>query len=204
MSLLSSTVSITRYNVNGKFESKIIDTIADGLSRNTIRDIDQQVIDKAAGWTSFDRPFQPDFSGSSFVYGNYFVFSLRIDKKNIAAKVLKKHYTIEAARRMSQSGRDYLSKTEKRAIKENVRNALFLKVPATPHIYDVVWNYEDASLWFFTNLKAANEEFETLFSKSFRLSVIRIFPYTAAEMSSDLTNSQHDELQIISATPFVK
>jgi len=204
MSLLSSTVSITRYNVNGKFESKIIDTIADGLSRNTIRDIDQQVIDKAAGWTSFDRPFQPDFSGSSFVYGNYFVFSLRIDKKNIAAKVLTKHYTVEAARRMSQSGRDYLSKTEKRAIKENVRNALFLKVPATPHVYDVVWNYEEASLWFFTNLKAANEEFETLFSKSFRLSVIRIFPYTAAETSSDLTNSQHDELQIISPTPFVK
>ena len=203
MSLLSSTVSITRYNVNGKFESKIIDTVADGLSRNTIGDIDQQVIDKAAGWTSFDRPFQPAFSGSSFVYGNYFVFSLRIDKKNVAAKVLKKYYTIEAARRMSQSGRDYLSKTEKRAIKENVRNALFLKVPATPHIYDVVWNYEEASLWFFTNLKAANEEFETLFSKSFRLSVIRIFPYTAAEMYSDLTNSQHDELQKISSTEFI-
>lgn len=203
MSLLSSTVSITRYNVNGKFESKIIDTVADGLSRNTIGDIDQQVIDKAAGWTSFERPFQPDFSGSSFVYGNYFVFSLRNDKKNIAAKVLKKHYTIEAARRLSQSGRDYLSKTEKRAIKENVRNSLFLKVPATPHIYDVVWNYEEASLWFFTNLKAANEEFETLFSKSFRLSVIRIFPYTAAEISSDLTNSQQDELQKISPTQFI-
>jgi DNA recombination-dependent growth factor C len=204
MSLLSSTVSITQYNVNGKFESQIIDTVADGLSRNTIKDIDQQVIDKAAGWTSFDKPFQPDFSGSSFVYGNYFVFSLRIDKKNIAAKVLKKHYTIEAARRMSQSGRDYLSKTEKRAIKENVRNALFLKVPATPHIYDVVWNYEEASLWFFTNLKAANEELETLFSKSFRLSMIRIFPYTAADISSNLTNSQRDELQKISPTQFVK
>ena len=204
MSLLSSTVSITQYNVNGKFESQIIDTVADGLSRNTIKDIDQQVIDKAAGWTSFDKPFQPDFSGSSFVYGNYFVFSLRIDKKNVAAKVLKKHYTIEAARRMSQSGRDYLSKTEKRAIKENVRNALFLKVPATPHIYDVVWNYEEASLWFFTNLKAANEELETLFSKSFRLSMIRIFPYTAADISSNLTNSQRDELQKISPTQFVK
>jgi DNA recombination-dependent growth factor C len=204
MSLLSSTVSITQYNVNGKFESQIIDTVADGLSRNTIKDIDQQVIDKAAGWTSFDKPFQPDFSGSSFVYGNYFVFSLRIDKKNVAAKVLKKHYTIEAARRMSQSGRDYLSKTEKRAIKENVRNALFLKVPATPHIYDIVWNYEEASLWFFTNLKAANEELETLFSKSFRLSMIRIFPYTAADISSNLTNSQRDELQKISPTQFVK
>ena len=204
MNLTSSTVSITQYKVNGQFESQIIDTVADGLSRNTIKDIDQQVIDKAAGWTSFEKPYQPDFSGSSFVYGNYFVFSLRVDKKNIAARVLKKHYTIEAARRMSQSGRDYLSKTEKRVVKENVRNALYLKVPATPHIYDVAWNYEEASLWFFTNLKAANEELETLFSKSFHLSIIRIFPYTAADISSNLTNSQRDELQKISPTQFVK
>ncbi|MEJ2284394.1 MAG: exonuclease, partial [Desulfobacterales bacterium] len=62
MSLSSSTVSITQYKINGKFESHIIDTVADGLSRNTIKDIDQQVIDNAAGWTSFEKPFQPDFS----------------------------------------------------------------------------------------------------------------------------------------------
>ncbi|MEE4263071.1 MAG: exonuclease [Desulfobacteraceae bacterium] len=204
MSLSSSTVSITQYNVQGQYNSRVIDTVADGLTKNTISDIDQQVLDKAVGWTSFDKPFQPDFSGSNFVYGNYFVFSLRIDKKNIAAKVLKKHYTIEAARRMAESGRDYLSKTEKKIIKDHVLNALSLRIPATPNIYDVVWNYEESSLWFFSNLKAANEELETLFSKSFRLSVIRIFPYTAADISSNLTDSQRDELQNISPTQFVK
>ena len=203
MSISSSKVSITQYNVQGKLNSQIIDTIADGLTKHTIADIDQQVLEKAVGWTSFDKPFQPDFSGSSFVYGNYFVFSLRIDKKNIAAKVLKKHYTLEAARRMSESGRDYLSKTEKRMVKDHVQNALCLRIPATPNIYDVVWNFEESSLWFFSNLKAANEELETLFSKSFRLSLIRIFPYTAADISSNLTDSQRDELQKISPTPFV-
>ena len=203
MSLSSNTVSITQYNVQGQYNSRVIDTIADGLTKNTISDIDQQVLDKAVGWTSFDKPFQPDFSGSAFVYGNYFIFSLRIDKKNIPAKVLKKHYTIEATRRMAESGRDYLSKTEKKMIKDHVLNALSLRIPATPNIYDVVWNYEDSSLWFFSNLKAANEELETLFSKSFRLSIIRIFPYTAADISSNLTDSQRDELQQISPTQFV-
>ena len=203
MSLSSNTVSITQYNVQGQYNSRVIDTIADGLTKNTISDIDQQVLDKAVGWTSFDKPFQPDFSGSAFVYGNYFIFSLRIDKKNIPAKVLKKHYTIEAARRMVESGRDYLSKTEKKMIKDHVLNALSLRIPATPNIYDVVWNYEESSLWFFSNLKAANEELETQFSKSFRLSIIRIFPYTAADISSNLTDSQRDGLQQISPTQFV-
>ncbi|MBW2443634.1 MAG: recombination-associated protein RdgC [Deltaproteobacteria bacterium] len=204
MSLASSSVSITRYNVQGQYKSRVIDTIADGLKRHAIADIDQQVADKAVGWTSFDKPFQPDFGGSAFVYGNYFVFSLRIDKKNIAAKVLKKHYTIEAARRMAESGRDFLSKAEKKMIKDHVLNSLSLRIPATPNIYDVVWNYEAASLWFFSNLKAANEELETLFAKSFGLSIIRIFPYTAADLASNLTASQRDDLQKISPTGFVK
>ena len=204
MSISSSKVSITQYNVQGKLNSQIIDTIADGLTKHTIADIDQQVLERAVGWTSFDKPFQPEFSGSSFVYGNYFVFSLRIDKKNIAAKILKKLYTIEAARRMSESGRDYLSKTEKKLVKDHVQNALCLRIPATPNIYDVVWNFEESSLWFFSNLRAANEELETFFSKSFRLSLIRIFPYTAADIYSNLKDSQRDELLNISPTQFIK
>jgi hypothetical protein len=204
MGLTSSSISITRYNVQGHYKSRVIDTVADGLKRYTIADIDQQVLDKAVGWTSFDKPFQPDFGGSAFIYGDYFVFSLRIDKKNITAKVLKKHYTIEASRRMAESGRDFLSKAEKKMIKDHVLNALSLRIPATPHIYDVVWNYEAASLWFFSNLKAANQELETLFAKSFGLSIIRIFPFTAANLASNLTDSQRDDLQKISPTQFVK
>ena len=88
MSLLSSSVSITRYSVKGKIKAPIIENLTNGLIKNTISEIDNHVSDKAVGWTSFDKPFQPDFSGSSFVYGNYFVFSLRIDKKKIASKVL--------------------------------------------------------------------------------------------------------------------
>jgi len=204
MSILSGTVSITRYKVQGKINAPIIDNISDGLRSNTILEIDNQISDKSIGWTSFDKPFQPDFDGSSFVYGNYFVFALRIDKKNIAAKVLKKHYTIEVAKRMADSGRDFLSKNEKKLVKEHVISQLSVRIPATPHIYDLVWNYEDSMIWFFSNLKAANEELETLFSKSFNLSLIRLFPYTAAQLSADLSDSQLDELQKISPTQFIK
>jgi hypothetical protein len=204
MSLLSNSASITRYKVNGKIKSPVLETVTNGLTNNTISEIDNQVSDMAVGWTSFEKPFQPDFSGSIFVYGNYFVFSLRIDKKNIASKILKKQYTVEAAKRLADSGREYLSKSEKKMIKDHVINTLCLRVPATPNIYDLVWNYEDSSVWFFSNLKAANEELETLFSKSFDLSLIRIFPYTAAYLSSELSDSLRDELQQTSPTHIFK
>ena len=204
MSLFSSSASITRYKVHVKMKPPVLETVANGLTKNTISDIDNQIPDMAVGWTSFEKPFQPDFSGSIFVYGNYFVFSLRIDKKNIAPKILKKLYAVEAAKRLADSGREYLSKTEKKMIKDHIINALSLRIPATPNIYDLVWNYEDSSVWFFSNLKAANEKLETLFSKSFDLSLIRMFPYTTAYLSADLSDSQRDELQQISPTHFFK
>jgi DNA recombination-dependent growth factor C len=202
MGILSASVSVTRYQVQGKIKAPVTENITNGLKDNTIAEIDNQISEKSVGWTSFDKPFQPNFEGSSFVYGSYFVFSLRIDKKNITPKVLKKQYTIEAAKRMAESGRDYLSKAEKKLVKDHVISGLCLRIPATPNVYDLVWNHEDSSVWFFTNLKAANEELETLFSKSFGLSLIRMFPYTAAELSSGLSNTQRDELQKISLTQF--
>ena len=200
MSLLSNFASITRYKVHGKMKSPVLENVADGLAKNTISEIDNQISDMAVGWTSFEKPFQPDFSGSLFVYGEYFVFSLRIDKKNIASKILKKHYTVEAAKRLADSGREYLSKSEKKMIKDHVINTLSLRIPATPNIYDLVWHHEDSTVWFFSNLKAANEELETLFSKSFDLSLIRMFPYTSTFLSTDISDSQRDELDKISPT----
>jgi len=85
MSLLSGTVSITRYKVLGKIEAPITENIANGLVSNTIAEIDNQISDIAIGWTSFDKPFQPNFGGSSFVYGsvlciNRLLFLLRFSR----------------------------------------------------------------------------------------------------------------------------
>ena len=204
MGLLSSSVSITRYKVQGKLESPVLDTIAGGLTQFAVSEIDEDASDKAVGWTSFRNPYQPDFGGSSFVYGNYMVFALRIDKKSISPKVINKHTAKEMAKRMEKEGRDFLSRNEKKMIKDHVMNVLTLRIPATPNVYDVVWNYEESDLWFFTNLKAANEELETLFSQSFRLTLFRLFPYTMAELTAALSDSERDRLNNLSPSQFSK
>ena len=202
MSVLAASNSITRYRVEGRLKGPIMETVAAGLKKNVISEIDDHVSDKAVGWTSFEKPYQPDFSGSTYVYGTYLVFALRIDKKTIPSKMFKKHYMIESAQRLADGGRQYLSRNEKQTIKDHVINQLNLKVPATPNVYDIIWNYEDSVLWFFSNLKAANEELETLFLRSFDLSLIRVIPYTAAYFDTDLTASEKDLLLKLSPTNF--
>ena len=202
MGLLSSTVSITRYKVDGELEQPILENLRIGLKKDVFSEIDDQISEKAVGWTSFDSPYKPDFNGSSHVIGNYFVFSLRIDKKILPGKIIKKHTALETEKRLTQVGRGYLTANEKKLVKEHVLNMLSLRIPATPNIYDLLWNYEASSLWFFTNLKGANEDLETLFLKSFDLGLIRLFPYTSADITAGLSNKEKDVLLKLSPSVF--
>ncbi len=202
--LLSSTVAITRYRVEGKLKGPILETVARSLKEHAIPEIDGGPSDKTVGWTSFDRPFDPDFAGSSFVIGTYFVFSLRIDRRTIPPKVLRKHCAIETAKRLAKSGRQFVSREEKNMIRDHVTNVLTLRIPATPHLFDLIWSYEDAYVWFFSTQKSANEELETLFLKSFNLSLIRLFPFTTADLAMALSDRQRDVLVKLSATNFLE
>lgn len=204
MGLLSSSVSVTRYKVEGKPAEPVLETVADGLRKNVILEIDKDIAEKSVGWTSFETPFKPDFEGSSFVIGTYLIFSLRIDKKAIPSKIVKKLFDEEIAKRLAETGRERLSRPEKQAVRENVLNSLSLRIPATPSMYDLVWSMEEEWLWFFSNQKAANEELETLFSKSFDLSLVRLFPYTAADLTAGLSDADRVLLSELSPARFTE
>jgi recombination associated protein RdgC len=202
MGLLSSAVSITRYRVEGKIESPVTEAVAKALKRNAISDIDENAAEKSVGWTSFGNPFTPNFEGSYFSFGSLFVFALRVDRKSIPAKLLKKFLTIETSKRLEKTRRRFLSKDEKKALKEKVITDLAMRVPSTPNVYDLIWNYEKADVCFFSNLRSSNEELESLFKQSFNLTLIRIFPYTAADLMSDLSDHERDVLISLSPTRF--
>jgi len=204
MGILSSTVSITPYRVEGKMDQPIMETVARGLKKNAIEDIDKDSADRAVGWACFNEPFSVDFDQHPFLIGTHFVFSMRIDKKTIPAKVVTKYHALEMEKRLKNSGREFLSKTEKKEIKDQVIHMLSMRIPPTPNIYDLVWNYESEELWFLSNLKTANEELETLFTRSFKLKLIRLFPYTMAVLASPLGDAEKDAVNQFTPTRFTE
>lgn len=200
MGILTGTAAITRYRVDGDIREPVLETVAKGLKKHAVKDIDAEPTEKIVGWTSFEDPFKAYFEGSSFSIGTDMVFSLRIDKKTIPKKIVKKYIALEEAKVLADTGREHLSANEKQMIKDHVVNVLTLRIPATPNYYDVLWKYEEAEVWFFSNQKSANEELESLFAQSFGPALIRLFPYTMANLTAGLSDQEMDNLAVLSPT----
>lgn len=205
MPLFSSSIAITRYKVSGTLEAPVNDKILAALKQNSIDALVNDDTTKVIGWTSLEKPYQPYFDDFSFVYANYLAFALRVDKKTIPPKLVKQQFTMECEKKLSQTGREYLSANEKKEIREHVTLSLGMRIPAIPDIYELVWQHESQSLYFFSNLKSANEDLEHLFNHSFNLKLIRMFPYTYATLTSELNSSEmdaFDNLKSINATDY--
>ena len=56
MRLLSASNSITRYRIEGRLKKPVMETVAAGLKKNAISEIDDDASEKAVGWTSFEKP----------------------------------------------------------------------------------------------------------------------------------------------------
>jgi recombination associated protein RdgC len=199
MGLISASHSICRYHIDGKIDDSPLVEIKKGLILNSMPVQENYYDELSAGWTPFESPYNPDFEKYPFQFGIYFVFSLRIDKKSIPKNLIQKHVAIEIAKKMEKSEQDFISKAEKKEIKEMVVDILMQKIPANPTIYEILWNYETNTLYFFSTQKAANALFETIFYKSFNLKPIRLFPYTLVETRSKFSDTQKDK--VMSLTP---
>lgn len=202
MGLMSTSVSVSRFRVEGNLEKPEMEAVAKGLKENALSEIEDAAAEKTVGWTPFRTPYRPLFEDRSFVVGEYLVFSLRIDRKSIPSKVLKKEIADASTKRLAESGRLYLSRSEKKMIRDEVAHRLILRIPATPNLYDLIWSLDRRFVWFFSTLKSANEELETLFAKSFRLTLVRLFPFTMGDLTAGLSDTERDSLERISPTQF--
>ena len=74
MGILSSSVSITQYYVEGSLPDPLIETIAKGLKKFTVEEIDNESSDKAIGWACFNNPFSTNFDECPISNRNPFCF----------------------------------------------------------------------------------------------------------------------------------
>lgn len=203
MSLTSTSASITRFRVFGEL-NKPLEAVLSGLEKFSInRQTEENDAEERFGWTCAESPYTPDFGGC-FSIGSYFVFSLRVDKKTVPAKLVQQKITETLKKRMEQREDKSLSKAETKEIKTQVKQMLISNAPFVPTTYDLFWDYEAATVYLLSNNKAVCEKLEDMFSKSFGLRLVHLFPFTIADLTFDLIESQRKNLHSQQATNFTE
>lgn len=177
MGILSGQATTTRYKLDGELSAE---AVIEGIKKFRFPEIEDDTAEYMSGWASPVNAFVPDFDSEILNACGYLVFTLRIDKKNIPSSSIKKYVALESDRRIKQPGKEFLSKAEKKEIKEQVTEMLSRKIPLQPDLFDVLVDLNEGVVSLFTSSQSISDAFETLFYKSFSVRLIRLFPFTLA------------------------
>lgn len=203
MSLTSTSASITRFRVFGEL-AKPPEAVLSGLEKfNIDRPMDENDAEERFGWTNTETPYSPEFEGRMTI-GSFFVFSLRVDKKTVPGKLVQQKFNEALRRKMEEREGRALSKTETREIKSQVKEMLVASAPFVPNIYDLFWDYETATVYLLSTSKSVCEKMEDIFRQSFGLRLVQLFPFTVADLTFDLDESQRKNLHALQPTYFTE
>jgi DNA recombination-dependent growth factor C len=184
MGLVKGTLSFSRYRVVDTLPGNTRDFIDKQIKLFAFREL-TTAGEKAMGWTSLENVLDTNFEYANYVLADYFIFSLRIDRKVIPPS-LHKLKVLEAEKKiMAQKGKKKIYRQEREEIKENVRLTLLDKTPPTPSFYEICWNSSQGWLLFGSHAKKIREDFEEFFKRTFNLTLVPHYPWDVSHMDRE-------------------
>ncbi|GFO55983.1 exonuclease [Geomonas sp. Red276] len=185
MGILSNTVSVCHFKVQGEFpQENLFDWSLRQLAANRFNPIDQGSEELSVGWVHLDDPRSFDFDSLACCRrDNFIMFTLRRDKRSVPSAILKAHLEREEEKFLVENPNfTKVPKQKREDLKEAVHAMLLSQTLPTPSTYDAVWDTESGLLTF-TSLSAKSIElFEDLFKKTFEgLRLSAFHPYARAE-----------------------
>jgi DNA recombination-dependent growth factor C len=172
MAILSANTSLTRYRITDDIPETLWAQIPELLQRHCFQEIDSRPDERSFGWTPFDNPLDSDWQGASLYKGEFIAFALRLDIRRLPAAVLKKYYqrALEDLRSRNEAkGRNFVSREEKKELREQTRLKLMRQILPIPASFDVVWNISTQYVFLSSTTRTIRELFEEHFTQTFDL-----------------------------------
>ena len=184
MSILSNTVSICQFQVEGRPPAgDLFEWAAERLSKNSFQPIDQTAEESSSGWVHVDDPNKNQFNVPAAFYRDpYLAFTLRRDLRRVPSTILRN--------RIEKAEGDFLAanpdlrrvpKQRRADLREAVRGALFAKTLPTPSTYDAVWDTRTGLVTFTSLSPKVVGLFEDHFKNTFDgLRLVMVSPFSRA------------------------
>ena len=176
MGLIKGNFSFMRFAVEGQLPQAFTTFINNRLKANSFRESRHSTEEKRQGWVSATDILDTDFEKADYALGDYLIFSLRVDKKLIAPKLIKVRLLEEQRRFMAEHNQARISKAANEDLKEKLMLELLAKSDPVPSFYDVLWAVGQNRVYFSSLSDKVADDFIDLFKKTFSLGLKRIVP----------------------------
>lgn len=168
---------LTVYRVSPEEQLTLLPKTRDyeAIAHAAFEDIDELPhIEKSTGTVVFEDYRSTNFDPGNVEFGEYVVFSIRIDERKIPGAALNKQVEDAIDKEMAEAkkeGKNFISRDRKREIKEQVKLRLRAHTVPTPKVADVWWNTK-TNLLFLTDkskgfVEALDDVFRTAFGTRF-------------------------------------
>ncbi|MDD5475354.1 MAG: recombination-associated protein RdgC [Syntrophales bacterium] len=145
--------------------------------------------EKIMGWTSIQNVLDTDFEYANYQFGDYALFSLRVDRKILPPALLRIR-TMEAEQRyMKAKGLKKLFREQRLELKETVKADLLKSILPVPSFYEACWALFEGWLLFGSHSEKVAEDFEELFKRTFSMSLVPFFPWDPSYLDGNVVQS---------------
>jgi len=167
MSFIKGNLSLSRFSVLQ--ESFDFSFLEEKLTSRSFKDLFPLEAQEKWGWTLIDDPLSTEFTPARYKFGNYFLFSLRVDTRRIPASLFKLRYLEGEKDFLARHGLAKLSREQRESLREVTRKELATRIPPIPSFYEVCWSPAKSAVYFSGTGQKIRDDFVSYFEETFEL-----------------------------------
>ena len=170
MGILKGALSVRRYRIEGTAPEGR-DWLMTALNGNAFQEPLSPVHkEERIGWVQIHNLLDTEFDDINlWLYNQYVLFALRIDKKTVPGRLFKARLEKEIQAWKKQTGRERVGPREKEEMKERLELDMLRQTLPAVNVCEVEWNLTDGQVIFHNQSDKVNELFRKLFHRSFGL-----------------------------------
>ncbi|MGE3180576.1 MAG: hypothetical protein AB7N71_03030 [Phycisphaerae bacterium] len=204
MGFASGAISYRRYIISGKPFGTVTDEFVAALNNFAIGNQGSSDPSQQIGWIGSQHIFDRAMTGEKIALGRYAHFSLRVDKLSVPSNVARSLMRMEEEAALAASGREFLSKTERRTAREaaklqiekETKSGTYRRIAAYPLLIDL----ESNTLLFANTSAATSDTLIELFGNTFQRA---LHPMDADSLAERLLEKNSRALEQVRPVHFV-
>jgi len=183
MPILRGSVSFSRYRVEAEERDprEWKKVLSKGLKGRAFEPIDMDgAEERAGGWAELEDSDRTEFDGQSFLYGEYALFTWRLDQLRIPASAVRAE--MERWRKaFEKENQRPPGRREREEAKAGIRQTLRARTIATTKTFDVSWNLQTSMLQIWAGSRKIADELQAAVEQTFEVTLVPLVAPLVAE-----------------------